>query len=94
MQRRARQGDGILGCGGGVRGEEKTVSYLYATHIRTRTTYTLELARAGCRKIVATAMPADRPGPDHKITLRQVPLEIRRAARRSLFNGLPGGVSA
>lgn len=61
-------------------------SYL-ATHIRRRTTYVLELSRKGSRRIIASAMPADRPGPDRIVPLRNVPLEIRQNARRLLKGG-------
>lgn len=48
------------------------------------TTFILELARKGCRKIVASAMPTNAPGGDVLIPFNKVPLAIRRAARQHL----------
>lgn len=55
-----------------------------ATHIPTSRTIVAELARKGSRKINYSAMPAKGPGGDELIPARQVPLEIRRAAKAAL----------
>ena len=56
------------------------------TYIEARgdTTYVLEFACKGSRKIVASAMPTNHPAPDVRIPLRKVPLQIRRNARAAL----------
>lgn len=49
------------------------------------TIYILELARKGCRKIVASSMPEAPTDVDHLIPFGKVPLHIRRAARLHLL---------
>lgn len=48
------------------------------------TVYVLERSRAGSKRLVASSMPANRPVIDRPISLRKVPLWIRRAARQAL----------
>jgi hypothetical protein len=51
------------------------------------TIFILQLARKGCRKLNAFAMPAEKRALDEPVALQVVPLHIRRAAREHF--GLP-----
>ena len=62
---------------------ENTMTYISAPH--KGTIYVLELAKKGCSKLVASAMPADRPEPDYPVPYRKVPLAIRREAKAQLL---------
>jgi hypothetical protein len=55
-----------------------------ATYIPWFITFIAETSRKGSRKIVYSAMPADK-GLDVRVSPRDVPLEIRRAAKAALI---------
>ena len=54
------------------------------TETKTNTIYILEFARAGFKKLNASAMPISPVAPDRRIPLNKVPLRVRRAARAAL----------
>jgi hypothetical protein len=60
-------------------------TYISAPH--KGTIYIVELARKGCSKLVASAMPADDPRvADTLIPLRRVPLTLLKEARSLLLS--------
>lgn len=56
-----------------------------ATYLPWHVTFVAELARKGCRKIVYSAMSATGRDGDVRVAPREVPLEIRRAAKAALL---------
>jgi len=58
---------------------------ILVTDIKTKTTFILEPARKGSKKLYASCMTATGRDADVRIAFRAVPLYIRRAARAALL---------